>query len=936
MIWLAPLQNDNSSNSSDSRGAMDPRLRNFLRQAVALIASEKGLNARSRYKLQSLADHLKLPPELFQQALVQLQQSDDASIQLNHWEKDFVAQLRRSFTNLEKKILTVSAEARIVSRASERFQISKIRAKQLIDHCAEQHGIARVSEADAQDYVKLLILEKIGTSIEIAKEAQTQLHRVGTEWGVPFEDVDRVILETLAKNRSAQKNRKTRWPIAIAVTGLMVIVLAVFAYQINWRQFVELDSGGGTELGADENLKHESISPFAPLFGDNELHARVQALVVKHPKLGQVFEELNSNDVQVRGPALVKMAVEAFEVEQPLIPSDVTLDILVNEGAFSVQQQVVTALAEPLILVERKQPVASNEFAKALRAIGLLTAIRYSDSVGSSTDIGPFCKLIDQELKISVRPSPEEYRLDLSRDTALRYWDHAIGTCWVSPGRAAVLLEPLTKATREFLTPEQLSLNRDRLLEGVIASDFSRWREVKPTIAESVAEANEIRLTRWIGVFENNNELAFRDFLGPLISRKIAPNAIPNDRSAIVALLTSKRDEIRYRQFQGLIQRHETLSEASTDLLNETRMIEQKSQPELVANLARQSNLSLALTIATKVSRSDFAWYDQKVSRPFALRSYGDVAKSGLAVRERGVTRASLSDRREFEKSIGRLGEPGISAVAKRSALDSLGSVADRFDDVSYQDAAILASYLLSEMELAEWLNCEKNIPSFRRWPTLGIAVSDQFPQAQLSLDRGLTLATLLIGRPVSVADANQWRQKLQNDLFMAIRANVDRRLAVEPSKESLDWRRLEDALLDLYRARFELVQMYDGLSAAEDVSVATGHEQWLESVAVTLARRTEGGVDLSRKLDFSRREPAHKLERIVALNQLSIEVFVARLKDDFPESGPDCDRLFQEFSERASAQSDVGRRLLVAERAWLELCDLLRRLALERKLRQS
>ena len=58
---------------SDKQSKRDARLKTFLRRAGPVIAAERGLTSTARIKLQTIAAEMRLPGELLEEALTELQ-----------------------------------------------------------------------------------------------------------------------------------------------------------------------------------------------------------------------------------------------------------------------------------------------------------------------------------------------------------------------------------------------------------------------------------------------------------------------------------------------------------------------------------------------------------------------------------------------------------------------------------------------------------------------------------------------------------------------------------------------------------------------------------------------------------------------------------------------------------------------------------------------
>jgi hypothetical protein len=166
------------------------QLKAFLRQAVAIIAAERGLNTQSRLKLESLAKHQKLPDDLFAEAIRQLQ-GDEASIsKLNRYEQEFVKYLAGEFKKVRSGIISLRMEQNAIELADKKYQIPPIRAEWLIDQQAKLASIGRLSRGEAEEYAAQFIAERIGDRHALEPELRHEIYERGHKLGLTRDRVD--------------------------------------------------------------------------------------------------------------------------------------------------------------------------------------------------------------------------------------------------------------------------------------------------------------------------------------------------------------------------------------------------------------------------------------------------------------------------------------------------------------------------------------------------------------------------------------------------------------------------------------------------------------------------------------------------------------------------------------------------------------------------
>ncbi len=223
------------SDKSKSNSGNSPRLKAFLRQARAVIAAERGLNPRSQMKLQSLAQSLKLSAELFQTALDELKNSQKPT-EVAHWERGFVDFLDKEFMKLPDQIVSIRMETRAVDLAMRKYQLSEIRARQLIAQRAEALGLGRIAPGEARQYIKQLIVERVGDATSLADEIREQLYQTGRTWGLEPSDVDELVLDQLIRNRGLGRSRAGAWLLLFLIT---VGAVGYAGYSFSWLEKIE-------------------------------------------------------------------------------------------------------------------------------------------------------------------------------------------------------------------------------------------------------------------------------------------------------------------------------------------------------------------------------------------------------------------------------------------------------------------------------------------------------------------------------------------------------------------------------------------------------------------------------------------------------------------------------------------------------------------------
>ena len=126
---------------SEENPGRDSRLENFLRKAAPILAAERGLNERSRVKLRSLSEEMKMPDELFDSAIKELKKKIKTVQPLTRQEQGFVKFLKHQFGEMKRQILSIRMESKAVKIGETKFQISEKRSRELVREVADDHNI---------------------------------------------------------------------------------------------------------------------------------------------------------------------------------------------------------------------------------------------------------------------------------------------------------------------------------------------------------------------------------------------------------------------------------------------------------------------------------------------------------------------------------------------------------------------------------------------------------------------------------------------------------------------------------------------------------------------------------------------------------------------------------------------------------------------------
>lgn len=934
-----------SNNSSSAQ--TDSRLKSFLRKAEAIIATEKGLNAESRLKLQTLADHVRLPPELFDEALTRLQQNSDPTSNLTHYEKAFVKFLDSEFEKVTSGIISPSVENQAIAMAKSKYEINGTRAEQLIAARAEAFGMSLISQVEAEAFARRSIVDRIGKRIEIDGELHDQIFKIRRRWGLSQSIVERIIEKELERNRAQQKPRlkKLLW----ASSALLVIAAALIgtAFAAGWipeRWLVQAETHAKQPVDEnDSSTDFISASRFPDAFDLQGFSSRTEIKQLI-PSLKQI---LNDDVVQRRSGyrQLVRSACLERDVDEPLtlLASELTCKLFYADPDMDSALEVVNAI-EKLMTID---PIASPSVGSLKRVFQgnrLVGQLKYyptndkSDSTIRRTAVDDTIRtLINIPLETVDRK--EDYFLISETAIATDQWNRVMQTAWSSPNQAAFLMDPLYELTKSKLDPEMLDAYRDDTLVSIMELDCTSWRVLQTQIRRSLKSCDDTRVIDWISIFESSRDAGLRELLAEAILPRINVQPISRTFEHIATAIETFGLEARNQILRPVIDRNELLERFFASTVEfESNNIGAVVSPDRIAQLALAVNVEwafcAAIENATHIDDSSFVEFDRLIAIPSPrLRELISLPIDRRRTKAAGPTSATASDKRRMNASLERLRDLEPNSFSWRIlAIKQLTQIAHRFEGVAYSEAEILARYLLSDLELEELLNVEKLIDAFAHWPNLPLAIADQLSESNVRADQILTISRLLLDRNFDIGPTTDWKRELQIKILAAVSNDVENRVDQDPNNVKSNWIRLKIYLAETYRERLAL-----GANGRYINDVYPSPHQASTRIVESLVVGTttdDKGANLKRAIQLVHASPANDIEKTAFANQLLVQILIEELSDS--ELHVESELMLANLRNEFRKQSLAGDQLYATELALLRVVNLKRKTLVQRLLKQD
>ena len=929
------------STADNSKSRIDPRLKPFLRQAHAIIAAERGLNTQCQLKLRSLADHLRLPDELYEAALKELEQAN-VTAALSSWENAFVKFLESEFAKITQGLVTVATETRAVELAKRKYQIGEVRARQLISRCAESLGLGRVEPEDARRHAHEMIVERIGDSVVVEDAMREKLYFAGKTWGVSPEDVDALVLKHLVANRKTYRNARLRKLSAVLAVLICVGAFVFVGSRLGWweRALSNLKQMTGTdphELQPTEDVAESDAesNSICPRWWSEQVRFVATRLSDQSLEFNDLVLELGSEDAELRRVAFDGFVAWVVTQDTSSVAAEVFCEAWLTEPSSKVADHAIRKLLE-FMKPSPDRLQLDREIERSFQAANFLAKLREASRQPERESVSANLSLLAQVFAESFsenRGNDERVDADsLKAQVAEDHWDHALRLTWKNASRASVLVQPLYELTKPYLSRSAQNRLRSRMIELILDVDSGRWKDMKDSIRGDIESANDVKVNRWIKLFRSATSESYRQFLGNLLVKKTGVTPVSSRIQDVELALAGIRGEFLNAKHEVWVGRNRLLDASIESVSRPTQLNQANIQADDIARVAWVTNGAIALA-ADEISGRTEAYFEKWVRTgvPNLSELYPDPLPSPADRPIAGT--ASASERRNRKESSEKLARTEeLSMLARMSAFDQICRNAKQFDRISYADAEVVAKYLLGNWELEEWLNIEKGIRACRHWSQIKLAVADLIPQSQSSLDQVVTLYQLLTDETFQVESASDWRSQIKMSLLQnalaQLRVIESRRIREENSR----WVSLKEYLRWLQQFRANSLGQQSksdqtGLAVWAIVGGLIDHQlndSPLDAVKINEFRAT---LDLIQNSEFG------EMEKLVLANQtladVSSQIILARM----PALSWDVNDILLEYQRLSGGDANVAYRLYLSEYTLLQLWSLFRERLLQVRL---
>ncbi|MEE2639528.1 MAG: hypothetical protein VX768_02770 [Planctomycetota bacterium] len=770
---------------------VDPLLESLLARSRPIIAAERGLNAKSRMKIQALGKKMKIPAAVIDQTLQLLHGAPPVQgAGESRYERTFAQIMLQKISDIPGKILTSRIEEKAISVGTRKYQLSEVQARNIVRRMAEEAGVPRVTLTEAERHMEQEIADAIGEETWVTGEKKNLLIRNGKRLGVTADQTQSMIQRHLQFNfKQVQFERKLTDRLWIAAACIVVGTgVALFVFFGLKRADREAQKSNQNQ---EKKEKPEKDSPRIPGttesadWWDDSLKLALQKTRLKVNGFAEVHDRLKSPKAATRREGYLQLfSLDAGSVNARLIRkriSAVLPGLFLSEPDSDALSGLLDGFCDSIRMPDGKVPESVDFFEEALWALEMLNEI-VGDPNLSDEKVVVIQNRIEPlagrkfDLFLSAEPRLRKQRRSLFE----KYFKDLADIGHSLPERAPEIYEKFEDRVRDEIPEDKLQEFRNVFLTTFLRFEAARWDRCSSLIQKAIQESSVSQISYFIDLMESSEIESLQIYLKSALLKR-AGLGTESDSFAESARRLREYFEIDDSPEESLVTPHGELIDgliiryAHQWILRSSRL-DNRRQAQLLLESAYLSTLvqiqdfmdpeEMDLLIEKGFPDIEDSRYLSVVASREAPSGRDEFESGGNAEPANGPGADERFAREGLRKALGELNQFKILKTARRiNAVGLVRRMAPSVSRLSGTDATILARYLLSRKAPQEHQVVLNAIPEFRHWPRLVIAMSDQLRLQAYPHQTCLDVTSLLLNEDLKY-QGEGWPKKLSEHLF--------------------------------------------------------------------------------------------------------------------------------------------------------------------------
>lgn len=914
--------------------------RRFLDAAASAMAEERGLTARCRVKLESLAREMGMSAAELDETLNQLgsapeTEPDDPA--LARRKSKYRHYVEKQMDKLPRGVLTESIRLRIEEAGAYQFKLDEASAAATLRDAVRELKVHTISRQDASGSVAQMT-RSLARDGWLPPSEMERVQSAGIELGLSHDEVADVVRETLASDYHAGR----RWRLAGMIGGAAIAGIAVACgLFFAWNYLV-------AETRPDPPAPAESVATDDPPTKPRPEEPRPKAVPLPaEPDWWDVDLTLAATQLRLKtgGNPAVQAAlgqIRAAEADERRAGYQTLLTALARAKADRTLQGIARDLLRSLVALEPDDPAATGVLSASISAAmdplenpsdanHVLRSFWWGDLIGDllhgdRLEAGRQAELLalandafgldltEADSRIAIRRA---VRGALARKFYVALAEQAAAE---EQPDESVLLGLLREQSLGVLSPEERLRLEARWLEARLRRDPAGWADERELIQQVVAAGDVDQLRQMLALFERTEHDELRQFLRAQLALRTGVAAIDED-----AWLKAARERLGLPAISAETarrQRWERLSSQASGALRASSVGRGADSPR--EQVRRLVGLVQGSTTAAAFAQGDgsltvFEEWLSKEPPKFEPTSSAATPTPKPAIRgEEGTYLKRLTQQlRSYRR---------LSAAARSSAFRRAAGLLQDTRDIDDETASVLARYLLAAKGESEQGEIALSFRPVLALPRVRLALADGIQDARLAQHLLAELAKRALGRPIEPDADQRWRGQVARELIESAATVLEARSGgrtVQVGGDAAQFEAGAAALVEAYRQQ-ALLAGVDSATAGKATSPAQLLELLLRAEVESASSPELANFrrDLRPRLEAMRYVAGGPLREAVLMQGLLLEARGLTFAAESPERADEAARIISEtFAAREGSSSALEQWRLGEEgalRLWL------------------
>ena len=923
--------------------AQHPGVAEFLDRATAILAEQRGINARSRVLLAAAASELGLSHEEADQAIARLQGKPVDESEEEVWHRERVEAFRQyldaAMAPLAHKVATSCTEHQWIEDGCLHHGVDPEEARRMVREAMAAHDVRVVSEEQAKEHVAALVEQLMGERVRLDLPTRAKIFSEGSQWGLAPMQVDAILREHVRKKRRKLASERG---LARLLTASAVIATVGLAAFLGWVFFFKPPAAAHLEQLAREQPAEAVLPPPpAPAIEsptgrewwaqDEDLLIAVTKTRIVLPRMKPVLAALALQDPEARGRAYHELVSVAGANADNEVHRAILRELVARCYAADPSDQAAGALREALLALT---PAVGDSLPQDAAAYEIaFWAVRTAATALGCPSLAPArADDLARALSRSIGATIDRTRTgrELERQCLAALCRHLYQVIIAAAGSQPLVAGPLymavTRKAVDYLEAHALETRHVAFLCKVLPQVGDAWHEYEYLIQRTINSTDPLIVLELVDLYEDVTDASLRDFLADRLLRRagIFPQSLSVDEVArrVREALGAKEIATGQQRWKELLQWSKgVLGEADAGIADRQQLLEQTLR------------FAYGATRACALAQGEVGYptYDQlREEGPPRLATLAASAARRARYRAGRSSSATVATaRHRVESFIRQLTIAGNGPSYRRVYLRGIASFAPDVPDLDHKPAETLARYLLKPKSDEEHQIVLEFAQAVTRWRAVRLALADLVLETPVYKERVEQLMARVVAQPPKL-DKKRWKRQVHDALL----GDVIAELAAAPVRTGGAGQIYDeacDALRDFYRTQARLM----GISPDRYEAAETPAHLLHVIIEDAAAKLTDGGsspearrflAELPHRFTAIGYFAENDLQRAVLLQRLWLRVLALRIARTHADRAGEAQRLVERLvAESGDPKSDAFGQLRDAEKALFEMWLLAR-----------